>query len=102
MQQAFVATEDARFFYEHHGVDFPSVFRALYKDILVRGKSRRREHDYAAAGEKNVFLTNEKNIAAKKTKRANHSIKSGTPLHEAAAARNVFKSDLFRAWCVRD
>ncbi|WP_342046872.1 transglycosylase domain-containing protein [Bacillus sp. OTU530] len=63
VQQAFVATEDARF-YEHHGVDFPSVFRALYKDILVRGKVEGGSTITQQLA-KNVFLTNEKTLLRK-------------------------------------
>lgn len=37
VQQAFVAVEDSRF-YEHQGIDYPSIFRALYKDTLAREK----------------------------------------------------------------
>src|SRR5699024_1830578 len=36
MQNAFVATEDKRF-YTHSGVDFRSIMRALYKDIIRYG-----------------------------------------------------------------
>ena len=35
--QAFVAVEDSRF-YEHQGIDYPSIFRALYKDTLAGEK----------------------------------------------------------------
>src|SRR5699024_12065612 len=38
MQNAFVATEDKRF-YTHSGVDFRSIMRALYKDIISRSKA---------------------------------------------------------------
>ena len=37
MCEAFVAVEDSRF-YEHQGIDYPSIFRALYKDTLAREK----------------------------------------------------------------
>lgn len=37
VQQAFIATEDSRY-YEHHGIDLQSIFRALYIDILAGGK----------------------------------------------------------------
>ncbi|WP_228256692.1 transglycosylase domain-containing protein, partial [Malaciobacter molluscorum] len=30
VENAFLATEDSRF-YEHQGIDYPSIFRALYK-----------------------------------------------------------------------
>ena len=39
VQQAFVAVEDSRF-YEHQGIDYPSIFRALYKDTLAGGRSK--------------------------------------------------------------
>src|SRR5699024_5817742 len=38
MQNAFVATEDKRF-YTHSGVDFKSIMRALYKVIISRSKA---------------------------------------------------------------
>ncbi|MCY9223378.1 transglycosylase domain-containing protein, partial [Bacillus licheniformis] len=37
VKNAFIAVEDKRF-YEHHGIDFKSVSRAVYKDILAGGK----------------------------------------------------------------
>ncbi|MFP3441347.1 transglycosylase domain-containing protein, partial [Pantoea sp. SIMBA_133] len=37
VQEAFVATEDSRF-YEHHGLDVKAIGRALYRDILAGGK----------------------------------------------------------------
>ncbi len=37
VKQAFVAIEDQRFYY-HHGVDFLGILRAVYKDIMAKGK----------------------------------------------------------------
>ncbi|TCL75232.1 penicillin-binding protein 1A [Hydrogenispora ethanolica] len=37
LQQAFVATEDARF-YEHKGIDIRGILRALYQDVKERSK----------------------------------------------------------------
>lgn len=37
VQQAFVAMEDSRF-YEHQGIDFKAIGRALYRDILAGAK----------------------------------------------------------------
>jgi penicillin-binding protein 2A len=58
VQNAFIAIEDERF-YEHAGVDFFSVLRALYKDTIamqkVEGASTITQQLV-----KNVFLTNDK------------------------------------------
>lgn len=37
VQEAFVAMEDSRF-YEHQGIDFRAIGRALYRDILAGAK----------------------------------------------------------------
>lgn len=58
VQHAFVAAEDTRF-YEHHGVDFTSLFRALYKDILA-GSKVEGGSTITQQLAKNIFLTNEK------------------------------------------
>lgn len=58
VQDAFIAIEDRRF-YDHEGVDFRSVFRAVYKDILamqkVEGASTITQQLV-----KNLFLNHEK------------------------------------------
>ncbi|KEK24915.1 transglycosylase domain-containing protein [Bacillus gaemokensis] len=61
--EAFIAVEDARF-YEHHGVDYPSVFRALYKDILA-GEKMEGGSTITQQLVKNVFLNQEKTVARK-------------------------------------
>jgi penicillin-binding protein 2A len=58
VQNAFIAIEDERF-YEHAGVDFPSVLRALYKDIIAMDKVEGAS-TITQQLVKNVFLTNEK------------------------------------------
>ncbi|WP_416828674.1 transglycosylase domain-containing protein [Ectobacillus polymachus] len=58
VQHAFVAAEDTRF-YEHHGVDFTSIFRALYRDILA-GSKVEGGSTITQQLAKNIFLTNEK------------------------------------------
>ncbi|SDZ08648.1 PBP1A family penicillin-binding protein [Bacillus sp. 166amftsu] len=63
VQQAFIAVEDARF-YDHHGIDYPSVFRALYKDILAREKVEGGS-TITQQLVKNVFLTHEKTFTRK-------------------------------------
>ncbi|MDM5153754.1 PBP1A family penicillin-binding protein [Bacillus sp. DX1.1] len=63
VQQAFVAVEDSRF-YEHHGIDFPSVFRALYKDALA-GEKVEGGSTITQQLVKNVFLTREKTLKRK-------------------------------------
>lgn len=37
VQEAFIAIEDQRF-YSHAGVDFRSVMRAVYRDLIALGK----------------------------------------------------------------
>ncbi|SHH05422.1 transglycosylase domain-containing protein [Virgibacillus chiguensis] len=58
VRDAFIAIEDRRF-YDHQGVDFRSVFRAVYKDILamqkVEGASTITQQLV-----KNLFLSHEK------------------------------------------
>ncbi len=56
--QSFVAIEDKRF-YEHGGVDFRAIMRALYKDILARSKVEGASTITQQLA-KNVFLTNDK------------------------------------------
>ncbi|MBO9128722.1 PBP1A family penicillin-binding protein [Bacillus sp. 165] len=63
VQQAFIAVEDARF-YEHHGLDFKSIFRALYKDLAAGGKVEGASTITQQLA-KNIFLTNEKTLLRK-------------------------------------
>ncbi|RXI99897.1 PBP1A family penicillin-binding protein [Anaerobacillus alkaliphilus] len=58
VQHAFVAMEDARF-YEHRGIDFRAIARALYRDIVARGKVEGGS-TITQQLVKNTFLTNEK------------------------------------------
>lgn len=58
MQNAFVATEDKRF-YTHSGVDFRSIMRALYKDIISRSKAEGASTITQQLA-KNLFLSNDK------------------------------------------
>ncbi|EJQ54086.1 Penicillin-binding protein 1 [Bacillus mycoides] len=63
VQQAFVAVEDSRF-YEHQGIDYPSIFRALYKDTLA-GEKVEGGSTITQQLAKNVFLTREKTFTRK-------------------------------------
>lgn len=63
VQQAFLAVEDARF-YEHHGIDYPSIFRAVYRDLLAREKVQGGS-TITQQLVKNVFLTHEKTFVRK-------------------------------------
>jgi penicillin-binding protein 2A len=54
---AFIATEDERF-YSHAGVDFRSVLRAVYKDIIALDKVEGAS-TITQQLSKNLFLTNE-------------------------------------------
>ncbi|WP_102027979.1 transglycosylase domain-containing protein [Salirhabdus sp. Marseille-P4669] len=58
VQNAFVAIEDERF-YEHAGVDFSSVLRAVYKDVIAMDKVEGAS-TITQQLVKNVFLTNDK------------------------------------------
>ncbi|PGX07821.1 MULTISPECIES: transglycosylase domain-containing protein [Bacillus] len=63
VQQAFVAVEDSRF-YEHQGIDYPSIFRALYKDTLA-GEKVEGGSTITQQLAKNVFLNREKTVTRK-------------------------------------
>lgn len=63
VRQAFLAVEDARF-YEHHGIDYPSIFRAVYRDLLAREKVQGGS-TITQQLVKNVFLTHEKTFVRK-------------------------------------
>ncbi|MRX71450.1 PBP1A family penicillin-binding protein [Bacillus lacus] len=67
VQEAFVAVEDKRF-YEHHGIDFRAIGRALYKDILA-GSKVEGGSTITQQLAKNIFLSHEKSML-RKTKEA--------------------------------
>jgi len=58
VQEAFIAIEDQRF-YSHAGVDFQSVVRALYRDIIALDKVEGASTITQQLA-KNLFLTNDK------------------------------------------
>ncbi|WP_017728660.1 transglycosylase domain-containing protein [Halalkalibacterium ligniniphilum] len=58
VQDAFIAIEDARF-YEHQGIDFRAIGRALYRDILAGAKVEGGSTITQQLA-KNVFLTHDK------------------------------------------
>lgn len=58
VQEAFIATEDKRY-YTHSGVDIKSIFRAIYKDIIARDKVEGASTITQQLA-KNIFLTNDK------------------------------------------
>ncbi|MFC4559170.1 transglycosylase domain-containing protein [Virgibacillus kekensis] len=58
VKEAFVAVEDRRF-YEHAGVDFQSVIRAVYRDILAMSKVEGASTITQQLA-KNLFLHNDK------------------------------------------
>lgn len=58
LKDAFVAIEDRRF-YEHTGVDFRAIIRAVYRDIIARSKVEGASTITQQLA-KNMFLTNDK------------------------------------------
>ncbi|MCT8139509.1 PBP1A family penicillin-binding protein [Anaerobacillus sp. CMMVII] len=58
VQDAFIAVEDARF-YDHRGIDFRAIGRALYRDIVSRAKVEGGS-TITQQLVKNTFLTSEK------------------------------------------
>ncbi len=58
VQDAFIAIEDKRF-YTHSGVDFRSIIRAVYRDIIARSKVEGASTITQQLA-KNLFLTNDK------------------------------------------
>lgn len=58
VQQAFIAIEDARF-YDHQGIDFRAITRAIYRDIMARAKVEGGSTITQQLA-KNVFLSHDK------------------------------------------
>lgn len=63
LQQAYVATEDARF-YLHKGIDFRGILRALYQD-LKSGRKAQGGSTITQQLVKNLFFSHEKNVIRK-------------------------------------
>ena len=57
--QALVATEDERFV-EHSGIDVPSIYRALFKTVLLRQRSAGGGSTITQQLAKNLFLSGER------------------------------------------
>lgn len=64
---AYIAVEDRRF-YKHHGIDYQSIFRAIYRDIMT-GTKAEGGSTITQQLAKNLFLTNDKTWL-RKTKEA--------------------------------
>ncbi|MGP4082285.1 transglycosylase domain-containing protein [Pseudalkalibacillus sp. R45] len=71
VQEAFIAVEDRRF-YDHPGIDFQAITRALYKDILS-GSRVEGGSTITQQLAKNIFLSHEKTLL-RKTKEATIAI----------------------------
>ncbi|HYH03998.1 MAG TPA: PBP1A family penicillin-binding protein [Bacillota bacterium] len=63
LQQAYVATEDARF-YLHKGIDFRGILRALYQDVKT-GRKAQGGSTITQQLVKNLFFSHEKNVVRK-------------------------------------
>jgi penicillin-binding protein 1B len=63
VKKAILAAEDAGF-YEHHGLDFSAIARALYKDVSQKGM-RQGGSTITQQLAKNYFLTPEKTLTRK-------------------------------------
>ncbi len=61
--QAFLSAEDAKFF-EHEGLDFSSIFRAMYKNLKA-GKITQGASTITQQVAKNFFLSSEKKYSRK-------------------------------------
>ncbi|WP_408009519.1 transglycosylase domain-containing protein [Pseudalkalibacillus sp. A8] len=71
VQEAFIAVEDRRF-YDHPGIDFQAISRALYKDVLS-GSKVEGGSTITQQLAKNIFLSHEKTLL-RKTKEATIAI----------------------------
>lgn len=63
VQDAFVTIEDKRF-YQHTGVDYRAIMRAIYRDIITRSKAEGAS-TLTQQLAKNLFLTNDKTFLRK-------------------------------------
>jgi penicillin-binding protein 1A len=63
LQQAYVATEDSRF-YLHKGIDFRGILRAVYQDLKIRKKAQGGS-TITQQLVKNLFFSHEKEIGRK-------------------------------------
>ncbi|GAB2533466.1 transglycosylase domain-containing protein [Gracilibacillus alcaliphilus] len=86
VQQAFLAVEDQRF-YDHAGISFPAVARAIYRDILAMQKVEGGSTITQQLA-KNLFLENDKSWM-RKTKEVMASI---------YLERNYTKSDILELY----
>ena len=53
VKHAFLAAEDERFF-EHHGIDYFGVVRAVLVDVVLGGQVPGRQHHHDAGGAQHV------------------------------------------------
>lgn len=63
LQQAYVATEDSRF-YQHKGIDFRGILRAIYQDLKIHRKAQGGS-TITQQLVKNLFFSHEKEIGRK-------------------------------------
>jgi penicillin-binding protein 1A len=63
LQQAYVATEDSRF-YQHKGIDFRGILRAVYQDLKIHKKAQGGS-TITQQLVKNLFFSHEKEIGRK-------------------------------------
>lgn len=64
LQHAFIAAEDVRF-YEHHGIDFRGILRALYSNIVSGNATGQGGSTITQQLARNAFLTQDQTIKRK-------------------------------------
>lgn len=64
LQEAFIAIEDSRF-YDHSGIDFKGIARAIYSNVLAKGAANQGASTITMQLARNAFLNAEKTLDRK-------------------------------------